>query len=102
MFTCCSTRGFQCPTVRPSLTCPLVILTSFTERSSGAEPGAGAASLDFFVLAPRLEKFQFPEGACTSAICGWSIVRYVTTSLRDSRNGQISAPTPSDFALINA
>ena len=30
------------------------------------------------------------------------MVRYVTISLRDIRNGQISAPTLSDFARMNA
>src|ERR1019366_4068372 len=74
----------------------------FTERSSGAVPGERAAGADLLVFPPRLEKFQSPEGACTSAISGWSMVRYVTISLRDIRNGQISAPTLNEFAWMNA
>src|SRR5579871_6552670 len=87
--TCSSTRGFQWPRVRPNLNRPLVIFTSFTDRSSGAVPAGGAACGDLLVLPPKLEKFHSPEGDCTSAISGWSTVRYVTTSFRDIRNGQI-------------
>src|SRR5262249_42407711 len=56
----------------------------------------------FAGLDPRLEKFQLPEGAWTRAISGWSMVKYVTTSLRAVTNGQISAPTCNDFAWMNA
>src|SRR5579862_8017447 len=69
IFTWSKARGFQCPTVLLRVTWPLLIFTSFTERSSGkrAEDGEAAAALDF---APKVEKFQLPEGACTSAMSG--------------------------------
>ena len=43
IFTCSSTSGFQWPTVRRRVSRPLVIRTSFTERSNGilADDGAG-------------------------------------------------------------
>src|SRR5579871_2979720 len=63
IFTCSSARGFQWPTVLLKVRRPLVIFTSFTERSSGrrAEDGVlvGGGALDF---PPKLEKFQSPEG----------------------------------------
>src|SRR5882672_1399466 len=63
--TCSSRRGLRWPMVRPRRRLPEVTLTSFTDRSSEAVPAVEGEAEAFAGLAPRLEKFQSPEGDCT-------------------------------------
>src|SRR5271154_4032485 len=66
--TCSSTTGLLCGPLRLTVKRPLVTLTSFTDRSSGAfavEFG-GAPCAD----APMLEKFQTPGAVSIRTISG--------------------------------
>src|SRR6516225_7096786 len=58
--------------VRPIVTRPLLMLTDFTDRSSG-DPAlllGGCAAFPLSFVLPRVEKFQEPEGDWSRTISG--------------------------------
>src|ERR1051326_7463413 len=93
------TSGFLLRAIRPTVTRPLLILTDFTDRSSGDPALLPGADFALPVVFPRLEKFQVPDGAWSSTISGLSIVMPVTFNRRERTRGISSAPTFSDFAF---
>jgi hypothetical protein len=79
-----------------------MILTFFTDRSSGFSPDADSAVLSFAALwFPRLEKFHSAEAPFMSCISGLSMVIPVTFSLREKISGHTSTPMPTERARTN-
>src|SRR5713101_2525961 len=110
MFTWSYTRGLVDELARPTDTRPSFTFSLLTERFAVEDSPDLASELDLSPpaeaalepeVAPRLEKFHFPEAEWSRNISGRSSVRSVTWRVLEKISGITSTPTFSALARTN-